>query len=250
MINEKIKNVYEERFSKSVYEIKIDDETFPFIEYGLDLYNNMTNKSIAVLDAGCGDCRYIRALKKRGYSDVKGIDLIQYTGDDNVDFIQSGIDNTPFENSSFDFIYCASVLYYLEDVEKGIDEFERILKDGGVLLLTATTKFSPYTLNRMMRKVLKTKNSEHLDFYHFKYSVFDYIRMLRKRNFEVLYISGFRMPISYFIKLVMRKIVRIISHDRQFVFRNHVGKNRVINIFKSIFAYHAVIIVRKRKYVK
>ena len=41
----------------------------------------------------------------------------------------------PFKNKSFDHIFCVSVIYLMDDIGKAIDEFVRVVKPGGKLIL-------------------------------------------------------------------------------------------------------------------
>lgn len=49
----------------------------------------------------------------------------------NVEYIQADIQDLPFEDGSFDVIIAHSMLYHVPDLEQGIREVRRVLKDGG-----------------------------------------------------------------------------------------------------------------------
>ncbi|UOE58475.1 class I SAM-dependent methyltransferase [Priestia filamentosa] len=55
-----------------------------------------------------------------------------------IHFSQSSLTNLPYQNKSFDKIFCISVLEHLskEDMEKTFKEFRRTLKDQGLLIVT------------------------------------------------------------------------------------------------------------------
>ncbi len=50
---------------------------------------------------------------------------------DNVEYKLADIQDLPFEDSSFDIIIANSMLYHVPDLEKGLREVRRVLKDGG-----------------------------------------------------------------------------------------------------------------------
>ena len=112
---------------------------------------------LRILDAGAGEQQY-----KRFCSHLKYVaqDFAQYDGkgngaglqmeswdQSNLDII-SDITAIPEPDTSFDAIMCVEVLEHLTEPIKAIQEFARLLKPGGHLLLTAPfcslTHFSPY----------------------------------------------------------------------------------------------------------
>lgn len=50
----------------------------------------------------------------------------------NVEYMQADIEDLPFEDKSFDVIIANMMLYHVPDIEKGIREVRRVLKDEGV----------------------------------------------------------------------------------------------------------------------
>eukprot|EP01024_Parvocaulis_polyphysoides_P034659 TRINITY_DN306_c1_g1_i4.p1 TRINITY_DN306_c1_g1~~TRINITY_DN306_c1_g1_i4.p1 ORF type:complete len:508 (+),score=73.91 TRINITY_DN306_c1_g1_i4:96-1619(+) len=56
----------------------------------------------------------------------------------NVDFVQAAAENLPFDDSSFDIVYCTYLFHETPyDVRvKAIDEFSRVLRPGGILVVT------------------------------------------------------------------------------------------------------------------
>ncbi len=50
---------------------------------------------------------------------------------DNIKYKQADIQNLPFEDKSFDVIIAHSMLYHVPDLDQGIREVRRVLKDGG-----------------------------------------------------------------------------------------------------------------------
>jgi SAM-dependent methyltransferase len=53
-----------------------------------------------------------------------------------VAFRQADLRGLPFDDASFDIIYCVSVLEHTDKYEEIVDEFHRVLKSGGVLVAT------------------------------------------------------------------------------------------------------------------
>lgn len=112
---------------------------------------------IRILDAGAGELRN-RSLC--GHLSYVSQDFCQYEGVGNRDGLQteqwdtSGIDlvcditDIPEPDNSFDAILCTEVLEHVPNPTHALDEFVRLLKPGGQLILTAPfasmVHFAPY----------------------------------------------------------------------------------------------------------
>jgi len=93
-----------------------------------------------VLDVGCGSGRYTLALAAVGAkvtgvdyqarSFARAIDLAKANGL-SATFEQANVLELPFEAESFDFVFCNGVLHHTADMERGLDEYVRVLRKGG-----------------------------------------------------------------------------------------------------------------------
>jgi ubiquinone/menaquinone biosynthesis C-methylase UbiE len=99
-----------------------------------------------ILDAGAGElankplCRHLQYVSQ---------DFCQYDGQGNREGLQSGrwdtgrvdivsdITAIPESDASFEAILCSEVLEHIPEPTKALDEFSRLLKPGGTLILTA-----------------------------------------------------------------------------------------------------------------
>ena len=88
-------------------------------------------EDIRILDAGCGDGGYAFALQQRGYKNINAIDLFDEIGEKSINYKKGSVDDIPFKDDYFDVVYCSSVIFYLNDVNKGMSEISRVTKDGG-----------------------------------------------------------------------------------------------------------------------
>lgn len=111
--------------------------------------SNLSRNSMT-LDAGCGAGVITREIAKRGHK-VIGTDysygMIEKANsvcntDRNLEakFSQADIESLPFKDSSLDMILCLGVITYLESAEKALHEFSRVLKPGGILILSSVNK--------------------------------------------------------------------------------------------------------------
>lgn len=106
------------------------------------LDKTILNKETVALDAGCGSGRWSNYLSHK----VKFIEAIDPSKAiffakknniklKNVRFIHTDIDNIPFEDESFDFIFSLGVLHHIPDTEKALIELFKKLKTGGSILI-------------------------------------------------------------------------------------------------------------------
>jgi ubiquinone/menaquinone biosynthesis C-methylase UbiE len=134
------------------------------------------SENSSILDAGCGAGRLAHEAAKRGYH-VFGMDysygmLVKassiYNREDqhNVKPFQGDIESVPLQDSDFDVIICLGVISYLKSEEKALRELARILKPGGVLVLSITNKARlvsrmdlPLLLKNIVQKILSSASA-------------------------------------------------------------------------------------------
>lgn len=84
-------------------------------------------------DIGCRDGWWSERLKEKGY-EVKSLDIEpQYPGALRHD-VENGL---PYTDRSADLVWCTEVLEHLYDPAKFLGEIERVMKPGGLAVLTS-----------------------------------------------------------------------------------------------------------------
>jgi SAM-dependent methyltransferase len=90
-----------------------------------------------VLDAGAGECRFKDKLKKK----LRYIAVDTTWGDQDWDYsnidVMSHLENLPFASGIFDSVICTQVLEHVREPQLVLDELSRILKEEGMICLTA-----------------------------------------------------------------------------------------------------------------
>lgn len=94
-----------------------------------------------VLDMGCGSGRFTVALARLGARQVVGTDLDRKSYEAArrlcrkrklpVTFREANFHRLPFKTGEFDFVFCNGTLHHSSSIEKGLGEYERVLKPGG-----------------------------------------------------------------------------------------------------------------------
>jgi ubiquinone/menaquinone biosynthesis C-methylase UbiE len=93
------------------------------------------------LDAGCGSGIFLSEIIKKAQVDGKGVDFstshIRFAKENfpQINFLIAPVEALPFKSSSFDKILSYSVLHCLDDWKRALDEFLRISKVGGKILI-------------------------------------------------------------------------------------------------------------------
>jgi ubiquinone/menaquinone biosynthesis C-methylase UbiE len=136
-LSKKFISAQKEYFSKKI------DQARVFIKKQLpDL------KGKVILDVGCGHGVDIVNYEKMGASEVFGIDSSKAMIEEAKKIVNrkenlfvGSMENMPFKNSQFDVIVGRFSIHYLPDLDKTYEEFSRVLKKKGILVLVAHHPF-------------------------------------------------------------------------------------------------------------
>lgn len=165
-----------------------------------------------VLDAGCGIGFFTNAIKKAGYEAV-GIDISKNAIEEarkrypDIHFICNDLTiHWPFEDSAFDVIFSTEVIEHVLGIYDMFSEMNRVLKKGGVLVLT--TPYHGLIKNLLVVLFNFDRHFDveggHIRFFTEKFL----IKILKNFGFAVIeteYIGRIR-PIPKSIYIVTRKI--------------------------------------------
>lgn len=107
----------------------------------IEKFFSLLPRSPRILDAGCGSGRDSRAMQAKG-ARVTGIDISvgllkeAEQRSKEIEFVEGDITQMPFERDLFDGVWAHASLVHLEtleDVQKALREFHRVLKPNGTL---------------------------------------------------------------------------------------------------------------------
>ena len=117
-----------------------------------------------ILDIGCGPGNYLRHLMGKGYKYVYGVEPSFVNSHEGLkDRITQGVAySLPYKDSSFDCIYFFGVVHHLlsiKEYEQALDEANRVLKPGGLLILLEPNSKLFYDFLYVLSKCLKPISS-------------------------------------------------------------------------------------------
>jgi len=173
--------------------------------YYLDLFLSLLRGKL-ILDAGCGTGKDGVYFRKRGY-EVVGIDLsekmLNYAAK-RITVIKGDFRNLPFRDSAFDGIWSNSSLVHTKDKQSVIKEWERVLKEGGILGIVIQNKIFPKYLFRQIQTAI------HKGKFEFGYANYDGRHWWYINQKELLsLVKGFR--VLYYTKDPFERWLRVYA---------------------------------------
>ena len=166
-------------------------------------YQNYWNKNILdsvfhkrnsfVLDCGCGIGKMLTTLSQ-SYDRVYGLDLsadmigANSKDKENVKLVRGDMQGMGFKDESFDLVICKGSLHHLAAPAEAIGEIHRILKKGGLFIIS-----EPCRDNAIWRAIgcLYVNISKNFSSQHCVFNLSSLKEMLRQNSFEVQRICRF-----------------------------------------------------------
>jgi len=162
------------------------------------------------LDAGCGTGTLSRLLAERGCK-VLGVDAAMEMVEAAGQLLQRGesvqlkfqrvqtIAQLPVASHSCDGVLCSSVLEYVPDVDACLREFARVLRPGGLLLVSVPNRHSIFRLTQIgchrLGKWLGQSWFSFLDYSRHHYSAGQFDRRLAASGFCSEKVLAFGSPL-------------------------------------------------------
>ena len=155
--------------SRWISEFYDTEESERFHESALDHITSLLEPygKSQVLDAGCGDGVHAIRLAQRGYP-VLALDFSEHILEraraninaselsERVEFRLGNLLELPFADNSYDSVLCWGVLMHIPELEKAISELARIVRPGGLLIISENNCWSvEAVLARIARRVLQ-----------------------------------------------------------------------------------------------
>lgn len=117
-------------------------------------------KALSVLEVGCGSGAFLSSLS----ADLMvGIELSHEAASQShqrgVAVAVAAAENLPFQSGRFDVVVCCEVLEHVRTVEEALDEIDRTMCPGGLLICSTPNYLNlPWLALRLLADLLKKKN--------------------------------------------------------------------------------------------
>lgn len=171
----------------------------------LELLPSTLEKSVSLLDVGCGSGRFVKVLKKEGYITTFGVDIalpaLSVGKKEKLDLLLASMEKgLPFQSETFDAVFFLDVIEHLQRPYEALLELQRVIKKDGLLLITTPNAGS--VLRKLQGKHwYALKDTTHL--YYF--NMFGLLYLLSKSGFTIekhFTYSGLNIPA---LNLVLEK---------------------------------------------
>lgn len=128
-------------------------------------------KSRDILDCGCGTGIFTNIFAFLEAGKVTGLDISpgsletgrkiqEKMGSKNIEFVEGDMLSIPYKDRHFDIVWAWGSAHHTEDPMRALDEIDRVLKNGGKLLLALYKKTRLTWIHEIIRKTLvKTPRS-------------------------------------------------------------------------------------------
>ncbi len=136
----KFQDLHEEmNFYQNMYENLKGIDDGHCVVYGYEeIYNFMSDiPRGSLLDVGCGAGHHSKDLSSLGY-EVTGIDIsvngllqaqsVSKADDQKINFVIGDVENLPFDDDSFDVVFCSLILHHFPKRNKLLKEISRVCK--------------------------------------------------------------------------------------------------------------------------
>lgn len=152
-------NVYDVEEGYNLYATAYDDSLGYLNSFEGDLFLKLVGdiKGKKVLDVGAGTGRIIHNLNMAG-GEVTAVDLsenmlkVLKKKFPRIEAKQGDIEELPFEDETFDVVVATFVIVHLRELQDAFDEVYRVLKPGGVFIVT--------NINQKKAPKLKTRDNK------------------------------------------------------------------------------------------
>jgi len=128
-----------------------DDTSSPWYQWASQQLIDV--KGLRTLEVACGWGGFVRALARKG-ADAVGLDFslaalkigrersLKFREESRATFVQGDAQALPFPDEYFDLIVSCETIEHLPQPERGVSEFHRVTKPGGILFLTTPNYFN------------------------------------------------------------------------------------------------------------
>jgi len=128
----------------------------------------------AILNAGCGEGLYasfldrLPKLRRIVHMDLDKPSVAGRFSNQRHEDCAGSVTALPFESENYDACLCTEVMEHVADDDKGFAELGRVLKPGGLLLISTPTPPAPFDPNHVREGYTYVDMREHLERHGFE----------------------------------------------------------------------------------
>jgi ubiquinone/menaquinone biosynthesis C-methylase UbiE len=163
----------------------------------LKCLNSTEASFLNILDLGAGTGAVSNYLLYNLLSDTRIValdvcaEMLQKNCEQRILKILSSAEKMPFIDNSFDVIVSRQCMHYIDDLNKAIDEIKRVLKCGGIFVLSQFVPLETETKNFWI-DMMKVRQPLRKNFYSEK----DWIELFIQHGFSVNSVERYSKPYS------------------------------------------------------
>lgn len=175
--------------------LRVNSSRIYLTQFAVDASNSIAPDS-KVLDAGAGDCVYQRHFSAHRYESADFCQVEKEYG--RIDYV-CDLTQLPVEDARFDLVFCSQVLEHLPEPAAALREFNRVLKPGAVLWLSAPFFY--------------VEHEQPYDYY--RYTQFGLRHLLESSGFEVErvdWLEGYCSTLAYQLEVAAVSLPLKASH--------------------------------------
>lgn len=189
-----------------------------------------------VLDIGCGPGIMVEHLVNKGI-EFYGVDLSKkmieqckqnFRHIPSAHFSVGRIEKIEFPDSFFDVVICMGVVEYIKNDKVAIKEMVRVVKPGGVIIITLPNKLSLYRLwgrrvysnfTRLIKWIIRYKAEEAI--IHREYTENAYCNLLKSFNLKIVDVVYYNFKLLlYPLDKLLPGLTVLISRKLEFLCRS------------------------------
>jgi len=147
----------------------------------------LSTKKETVLDFGCGDLSFAKALKKvRPMLSITGVDVVDFHNrDKSIKFVYYDGKKLPFRNDSFDTVIAFHVLHHTTDAKKYFKELVRVAKKRILLVESVARNSIDFPGMKFMDWLFNVWKSEKVPMTYQFFSKKEWYNLFKENNFFV-----------------------------------------------------------------
>lgn len=165
-------------------------------------YSFRGNQSL--LDVGCGDGGVARLIRERVAS-VVAVDIEEFASWNEADHLTFRVadgEELPFGNESFDVVHSKDSLHHMDQPERAVAEYRRVLRPGGHALIVEANRFNPVFYPHMTLAL----GHEHFTRTRFRTLVRRDFPDARFGAFEAHYVPRFPVAVQHAIEETLERL--------------------------------------------